>query len=155
MPLLIYECLCRDIFLVISIVSNMKAELKVLIDRIVSQPNLSAEETDSLMCEAFSLAQTDVERKEAGEYLRKAIGKRKRPDIDVKALLGNATEFLNLSYIAKRYFNKDRTWLYQRLNHSIVNGKRASFSEAELKILSDSLSEIGQIIQQTSFNLTH
>ena len=134
---------------------HMNARLKAIIDRIAAPPNLSGEETDTLMCEAFSLTKTDDERKEAGEYLRKAIGKRKRPDIDVRSLLGEATEFLNLSYIAKRYFNKDRTWLYQRLNHSTVNGKPASFSEAELKILSDSLTEISQIIQKTSFNLTH
>lgn len=133
----------------------MKAELKALLDRIAGQTDLSAGDTDSLMTEAFALAVTADERKEAGQYLRQAISRRKRPDIDVRGILGEATQFLNLSYIARRYFDKDRTWLYQRLNNSIVNGKPAAFTEAELKILSDSLMEIGQIIQQTSSNLTH
>lgn len=133
----------------------MNAELKALIDEMVSRPELNTEESDGLMAKAFSLAHTPEERKEAGAYLRKAISRRKRPDVDVKGILGEASEFLNLSYIAKRYFDKDRTWLYQRLNHSMVNGKPAAFSEAELRILSDSLKEISHIVQQTSFKLTH
>lgn len=132
----------------------MKPEIKAIIDRLGAQPNLSTAETDALLSEAFALAETPDEKKDAGEYLSKVISRRKRPDVDVKALLGEASEFLNLSYIARRYFDKDRTWLYHRLNHSVVNGKPASFSEAELRILSDSLKEIGHIIQQTSFNLT-
>ncbi len=132
----------------------MKPEIKAIIDRLGAQPNLSATETDALLSEAFTLAVTPDEKKDAGEYLRKVLSRRKRPDVDVKALLGEATEFLNLSYIARRYFDKDRSWLYHRLNHAVVNGKPASFSESELKILSDSLKEIGHIIQQTSFNLS-
>lgn len=133
----------------------MKPELKSLIDQIASQPGLSESETDGLMSEAFALAVTPDEKKEAGAYLRKAIGKRKRPDIDAKEIMGEALDALNLSYIARRYFNKDRTWLYQRLNRSTVNGKPTAFSESELKILSDSLDGIGHLLQQTSFNLTH
>ena len=92
---------------------------------------------------------------EAGAYLRHAISRRKRPDLDVKNILEETTEILNLSYIAKRYFSKDRTWLYQRLNRSVVNGKPSAFTEAELQKLSDSLNEISHIIQQTSIKLTH
>ena len=82
--------------------------------------------------------------------LAEAISKRKRPDIDVKGILGDISEALNLSYIAKRYFNKDRTWLYQRLNRTAVNGKPAAFTESELKKLSDSLAELSNKIHQIS-----
>ncbi|MDE5785368.1 MAG: DUF5053 domain-containing protein [Duncaniella sp.] len=133
----------------------MQEELKSLLDAIASQPELSAEATDELMSQAFAMAKTPEERREAGAYLTTAINKRKRPDVDVKEILGEAAEALNLSYIAKRYFNKDRTWLYQRLNHAIVNGKPAAFTEAELKRLSDSLNELSNNIHQISVQLTH
>lgn len=133
----------------------MKEELKILLDRVASTVTLSESETDAMMREAFALAETPQEKREAGAYLRQVISRRKRPDVDVKGILGEASEFLNLSYISKRYFNKDRTWLYQRLNKSIVNGKPAAFTETELRILSDSLNEISHIVQQTSSNLTH
>ena len=133
----------------------MNASIKTKIDQIASQPGLTAEETDALMAEAFALATTAEERKEAGKYLSAAISRRKRPDIDAKALMGDAVDALNLSHIARRYFNKDKTWLYQRMNKSVVNGTPAAFTESELKTLSDSLREIGHSLIQTSFNLTH
>ncbi|WP_353505705.1 DUF5053 domain-containing protein, partial [Duncaniella freteri] len=93
----------------------MNAELKTLIDELASQTSLSNDEADLRMAKAFALVSTPEEKKEAGEYLRKAIARRKRPDVDVKSILGEVSEILNLSYIAKRYFDKDRAWLYQRL----------------------------------------
>ena len=133
----------------------MQNGLKSLLDTIASQQDLSAEATDDLMSQAFAMANTPEERREAGAYLAAAIGKRKRPDVDVRGMLGDVAEALNLSYIAKRYFNKDRTWLYQRLNHAMVNGKPASFTESELKRLSDSLDELSNKIHQISIQLTH
>ncbi len=133
----------------------MLNELKSLLDAIASQPDLSAEATDEMMAQAFAMAKSPEERREAGAYLTDAINKRKRPDINVKGLLGDTVEALNLSYIAKRYFNKDRTWLYQRLNNAKVNGKPAAFSEAEIKRLSDSLDELSNKIHQISVQLTH
>lgn len=133
----------------------MKAELKKLIDNIAAQPDLTAEGVDEMMTQAFSLATTAEERREAGAYLTAAIGKRKRPDVNVKDMLGEVGEALNLSYIAKHYFGKSRNWLYQRLNQSAVNGKPAAFSQAELKRLSDSLDELSNKIHQISVQLTH
>lgn len=133
----------------------MKQTLKTLIDNIASQPTLSPEEVDAMMDEAFSIAQTPDERREAGAYLAHAIGRRKRPDINVKEILGEINEALNLAYIAKRYFGKDRNWLYQRLNNSIVNGKPAAFTESELRVLSDSLNELSNKIHQISVQLSH
>ncbi|MDE5904057.1 DUF5053 domain-containing protein [Duncaniella sp.] len=133
----------------------MQNELKSLLDAIAKQTDLSAEATDLLMSQAFAMTKTPEERREAGAYLTEAISKRKRPDVDVREMLGDVAEALNLSYIAKRYFNKDRTWLYQRLNHAMVNGKPASFTESELKRLSDSLDELSNKIHQISIQLTH
>lgn len=133
----------------------MKQGLKDVLNRIGNQAKLTTLEADALMEQAFAMASTPEEKHEAGEYLRKVIGRRKRPDVDVKGIMGDAAEFLNLAYISKRYFNKDRTWLYQRLNQSMVNGKPAAFSEAELNILSESLKEISEILRDTSTQFTH
>ncbi len=133
----------------------MKPELQTIIDKIISQPTLSADETDTLMNEAFSLANTPEEKQEAMTRLREGLCRRKRHDVDVKSILGDAVPYLNLAEIAKRHFNKDRTWLYQRINQAKVNGKPVAFTESELRILSGSLQEISNIIHQTSINLTH
>ncbi len=133
----------------------MKSELKHLLDDIAKQPDLTASDTDLLMEKAFELAESQEDRREVGVYLVNAINKRKRHDVDVKNILGDISEALNLSYIAKRYFNKDRTWLYQRINQAHVNGKPAAFTQEELQRLSDSLAELSNKIHQISIQLTH
>ena len=131
----------------------MKAELKHILDRVVAERDLSSAATDSMMAEAFALAVTPEERREAGSYLVEAMSRRKRHDVDVREILGESAEAVNLSYIAKRYFNKDRTWLYQRLSHAKVNGKPSAFTEAELKRLSDSFQELSNKFHQISVQL--
>lgn len=101
-------------------------------------------EFDKLFDQVRKLATTPEERKEAGVYLREQMRiRRKRPDVDVKKIVQEAQDVVSLSYIAKRYFNKDRSWLYQRINGTLVNGKPAAFTEQELTILADSLKNIG------------
>jgi len=63
---------------------------------------------------------------------------------DTRKALGGVIESINLSYIAKHYFGKSRTWLYQRMNGNKVNGKTAFFTRAERKQLEDALHDIGQ-----------
>lgn len=57
--------------------------------------------------------------------------------------MGSLTDVINLAYIARHYFGKTRQWLYQRLKGQIVNGKPASFTEAEEAIFVKALNEIG------------
>ena len=135
----------------------MTDELKAAIDAVVKAKSEMKTEAgrlnvDSLMAKAFALAVTLEEKAEAGRYLtsRLAASRRRRPDVPAKEILDNCIQAINLSYIAKRYFNKDRSWLSQRLNGSIVNGKPATFTEDELRILSESLSDIGSIISKSS-----
>jgi len=49
-----------------------------------------------------------------------------------------------MSYIAKTYFGKTKTWLYQRLNGNKVNGKEARFTEEEARQLQAALHDLGQ-----------
>lgn len=66
--------------------------------------------------------------------------------------LGPLAEALNMSYIARTYFGKSRSWLSQRLNGSVVNGKRASMTDDELATLTGALQDIQSKI--TAFTRT-
>lgn len=112
-------------------------------------PELKAQSDDMfyLLNKELSLE----ERKQAGklhrEYLRerarnKKYGEVKCEDFDAKKHVEDIEEFLNFSAIAKEYFGKDRAWLHQRINGSIVNGKKAAFTEEEKKIFVQALQDV-------------
>ena len=62
----------------------------------------------------------------------------------IRQQLGEVPEILSMSYIAKTYFGKSRTQLYQRINGNKVNGKPAYFTRSERKQLQDALQDIGK-----------
>ena len=131
----------------------MNRELKLKIDELVANIGNKPVE-DELMNEAFALATSPEDKREAGKYLMQAMGKRRRSDIDARSLMGEVTDAISLSYIAKKYFGKESTWLYQRLNRSIVNGKPASFSQTELTVLADALKDLSRKLSDTSTNIS-
>lgn len=45
--------------------------------------------------------------------------------------MGEATKMVSMAYIARTYFGKSRSWLAQKLNGNIVNGKPAGFTDSE------------------------
>ena len=63
---------------------------------------------------------------------------------DIREKLGNLPEIINLSAVARQCFGKSRTWLYQRINGNIVNGKPAYFTRAERKQLLEFLHGLGK-----------
>jgi len=69
-------------------------------------------------------------------------------DKDFKKELQDIQEIVSLSYIAKEYFGKDRTWLYKKINGTLP------FTEDEMKILSMALKSIGNKFLDTSASLT-
>ena len=64
----------------------------------------------------------------------------------IKLQLQEVAEIVSLSYLAKKYFNKSRAWLYQRLNGNIVNGKPARFTNEELQTFNNALLDISKKI---------
>ena len=62
----------------------------------------------------------------------------------IKEKLGNVPDAISMSYIAKNYFGKTKTWLYQRLNGNKVNGKEARFTETEARQLQNALHDLGR-----------
>ncbi|QIU94827.1 DUF5053 domain-containing protein [Bacteroides faecium] len=97
------------------------------------------------------------ERREAGRILsdemRKVRERRKRVDVNVRTDMGELCDVLSLSYIARHYFQKDRSWLAQRVNGNIVNGKPSAFTESELEILKFALNDIKNKLSETILNI--
>jgi hypothetical protein len=74
-------------------------------------------------------------------------------EIKMKTKLGEVPEMVSLNYVAKRYFNKSRSWLHQRLNGYNVNGKPAAFTSDEQEILVRALQDMAEKIQKVSLSL--
>lgn len=66
--------------------------------------------------------------------------------VNLQEQLKEVSEIISLSYIAKKYFNKTRSWLYQKINENIIHGKRCKFTDEELKTLQFALDEIKEKI---------
>lgn len=74
-------------------------------------------------------------------------------DISLKIKLGEVSEIISLSYLSKKYFNKSRSWLHQRLNGNVVNGKPAKLTEKEKETLNFALQDISNKIGSVSASL--
>lgn len=70
----------------------------------------------------------------------------------IKLQLQEVAEIVSLSYLAKKYFNKSRAWLYQRLNGNTVNGKPARFTQEELQVFNNALQDISKKIGSLSIS---
>lgn len=70
--------------------------------------------------------------------------------VEIRQTLEKVLPFASMSYIAQHYFGRTRQWLYQRINGSAVNGRPANFTADELNTLSLALSELGDIMKDTS-----
>ena len=135
---------------------DLRAEVQKLIDSFPLQGTKDGNAQVDAIFHELNEKLAPEEKKEAGKILRELMQERrtairkKRTDINVKEKLKDIEGMISLSYIAEHYFNKDRTWLYQRINSSLVNGKPAAFTEEELRIFSNALKDIGSKISETS-----
>jgi hypothetical protein len=65
-------------------------------------------------------------------------------EISLKKQLGEISEIVSLSYISRVYFGKTRSWLHQRINGNIVNGKNAQFTDSEMRQFKRALKDISK-----------
>lgn len=110
--------------------------------------------------EAFVENKTDKEKEELSHaFLEGAhqacISADKVYNEALRIYLDNIYDTVSWSYIAKKYFNKSRSWLCQRLNGIRVGKKEAQFTEAEKKILISALQDISKNIQDTALVIEH
>lgn len=71
-------------------------------------------------------------------------------ELTVRKQLEDISDIINLSYIAKRYFNKSRGWLNQRIHENTVNGKPVKFTSEQITTLNQALKDIGKKISSLS-----
>lgn len=76
-----------------------------------------------------------------------------KEETEIKLLLNGVDDYLSLSQIAQEYFGKSRSWLYQRINGALVNGKPARFTAEEQQKLSSALLDISDRIKDTAMKL--
>ena len=67
-------------------------------------------------------------------------------EIRVREKMEVILPMISVSYLAKHYFGKSSSWLYQRINGNKVHGKPAKFTTQELDKLKHALKEISQNI---------
>lgn len=60
----------------------------------------------------------------------------------LKDKLKEVSKIVSISYIAKEYFGKSRSWLHQRINGNIVNGRPTALSDSELETLNFAFQDI-------------
>ena len=73
-------------------------------------------------------------------------------EISIKVQLYQNADIIPLSYIAKNYFNKTKSWLYQRINENMVNGKPVKFNTSEKTIFNNALQDISKRIGSININ---
>lgn len=60
----------------------------------------------------------------------------------IRDKMGDLADAINFAYIARKYFGKSRSWLYQRIKGNIVNGRPARFSPQEEAMFYEALEDI-------------
>lgn len=81
---------------------------------------------------------------EAAEAYRQSLEEdtKKAQEISVRQNMEFVLKCLSVAFVARRYFGKSQSWLYQRINGNIVNGAPAKFTEAEKETLKEALRDI-------------
>lgn len=64
--------------------------------------------------------------------------------IDTLKALKEVSNIISLSYIAKTYFKKSKSWFSQRLNGNKVHGKECKFTEEEIQTLRFAIKDISK-----------
>ena len=70
--------------------------------------------------------------------------------ITIREQMNEIINLIPVSYIAKNYFGKSRSWLYQRINGYKVRGQVYTLNEKELEIFNRALKDIGNKIGSLS-----
>lgn len=71
----------------------------------------------------------------------------------VETIIEDLSEALSLSYLAKKYFRKDKSWLYHKLHEHTVNGTQYKFTDEDVQTLIDALDDVVQLIASTKRQL--
>lgn len=76
-----------------------------------------------------------------------------KEELEIIDELNTVLEMVPVSYIAKRFYGKSRSWLHNKLNCNLSNGKPSCLSKEEFIIFIDALDEMSKEIKNASSNL--
>lgn len=117
-----------------------RGSFQELIDQYLSDK--TAEETQMIADIMLECVNEDIEKADA--LIR---------ETRLRKVLEKVYDAVSWSYIAKTYFGKSRSWLNQRLNNFLVNGKEAQFTADELSQLQKALLDLSGDIKNTALEL--
>ena len=102
----------------------------------------SASKRAELDIQLEALAKEDPEgfEKAVMESAQKTLSNAKA--LKIKEQMAEISDIISMAYIAKKYFNKTKSWLSQRINEHEVNGKPAKFVPEEIDTLNFALQDI-------------
>ena len=106
----------------------------------------SAEERTTIIAELDRLSAEDPRAFEEAVLAsaRQTLADAKQ--LRMKEQLTEISQIVSMSYIAKHYFNKTKSWLSQRVNELNVNGKPAKFTQEEIDTLNAAFKDISNKI---------
>ncbi len=101
-------------------------------------------ELDSIQLEFDQLATADPDGFEdafieSAKQTLKAV-----KQLKVKEQIKEMQEIVSMSFIAKTYFSKTKSWMSQRINELNVNGKPAQFTPEEINTLNEAFKDISK-----------
>jgi len=101
-------------------------------------------ELNSIQIEFDHLATADPEGFEdafieSAKHTLKAV-----KQLKIKEQIQEMQEIVSMSFIAKTYFNKTKSWMSQRVNELNVNGKPAKFTPEEINTLNEAFKDISR-----------
>ena len=120
-------------------------EMKPLIGSLVAEERARLLQLEE---ELKTLQLSEQDRKEGQKFFEDGINEIQneiqviKEKVSLQEQLKEVSEIISLSYIAKKYFNKTRTWLYQKINQNVIHGKACKFTDEELKTLQFALDDI-------------
>jgi hypothetical protein len=64
----------------------------------------------------------------------------------IKSQLKEVSKIISMSYLSEKYFNKKRSWIYQKINGHVKNGKTVKFTPSEIETFNFALQDISKKI---------
>ncbi len=114
---------------------------------------LNDAEYEKISIEIERLADSDQKGFEAAVMACARQTRENAKALKVKEQLEQVSNIISMTYIAKIYFNKSRSWLSQRINELDVNGKPAKFLPEEINTLNYAIQDISEKLGSLSISL--
>lgn len=130
--------------------------MRTLEEDLLKMDKLHGDELDTHLYEMKALYTKPEEKEAIRKHLNKALDTiaDSVEEIDrrltIREQMNEIIDLIPLSYIAKNYFGKSRSWLYQRINGYKIRGQVYTLNERELEIFNRALKDIGNKIGSLS-----